>query len=215
MSSLLSIFLEIRRQILISGTVEVTFFPVRFHQFDRSVAYMFAVHLLQTPQKVISILKRNKSITSTLACASVSDHSGHLKWREPSKDTWQDLVVDLVTEVAAKYSVIIFRPILHSLVLPDFSCCLSQSVLFYFLFLLLLLYLFTILRFAVPFPFVLVFFFLFIIIRGSFLIFHFLRFDLFFCFWLRVIDVFVFKHHVELIIKLFNFLFFWQLDRLL
>lgn len=87
MGCLLCILLEIRWQHLISRTIEISIFPVGFHQLYRSVAHMFSIHFFKTVEKVIWIGEGDKTIASSLSCSSVSNDSGHLKGRVSPEDT--------------------------------------------------------------------------------------------------------------------------------
>ena len=121
MSLLLSIFLEIRRQQLISCTVYISLFPTGFHQFNRTISDMFAIHLLQSVEKISRISKWNKSIPSSFTCSPISYYSRHLKRRVSPKYTCEYLVINFVSQISTEYSIVILRPILHSLIFPNFS----------------------------------------------------------------------------------------------
>lgn len=136
MSLFLCVFLKVRRQKLIFIAIQISLFPTRLHQFHRSVSNMLSVHLFESIQEIIWICKRNKSIASCFASSSVSHYSCHLERTIASEDTRKNLIVDFIAQIAAKYSVVILRPILHCFIFPHFTCCFSQSLhLFLFLFL--------------------------------------------------------------------------------
>lgn len=117
----MTVLFEVRGKKLVVGTTQIPLFPVGLGEFDWPIAHVFAIYLLQRIQKIIRITKGNKTIPPWMTRPPISNHSRHIKWTISAKHTRQNLIINLNPQITTKYTIVIFRPVLHRLVLPYFS----------------------------------------------------------------------------------------------
>lgn len=79
------------------------------------------VHLLHCPNKVLGVLEADEAVALALACALVPDHLGALERRELVEGARQQLVIDVVTQVAAKDAKIVVGPIAQRRIFPGLA----------------------------------------------------------------------------------------------
>ena len=81
---------------------------------------MFSIHFFESVQEVVWVGEGHEAVSSGLACSAISNHPRHLEGGISTEDGAQDIIVDLIAEISAEDPVIVFRPVLHSLILPHF-----------------------------------------------------------------------------------------------
>jgi len=206
---LLSIFLEIGWQLLVSLAVQVSVFPVGFCYFDRPVANIFPVHLLQCTQEVIRFREWDKTVAFSFTCSSIPDDPCHLEGSISPENTSKDLIIDLISKISTKNAIVILGPIFHGFILPDFSGSFSQN---FDRFVFLFLDLFAL----VTNDFIFLFFLALTCLLNLRFFFGHLFFGIFLLvFWLcyfAQVEIFVLEHVVKLLIEKFQLLVFWQFD---
>ncbi len=122
----LAVCFEIRWKQLVLSTIYVSIFPVTFNYFCWSISNILSIHLLQHVQEISWLSKWYKPIPPGLASPSISDYSSHIK-RGIScpKYIWKNLISCLITQVSHKNPIVVFGPLFHCFVLPDYASNLS------------------------------------------------------------------------------------------
>lgn len=92
--------------------------PLTLTQLNRPIPHILPIHLFQGNCQVSRISKANKSIPFGLPTPLVPHNPSHVERREPCECLGEDVIVDLVAEVAAEEAVVVFGPVGEGGVLP-------------------------------------------------------------------------------------------------
>ena len=121
--------------LLRSHNFNISIFPIGLSQFDGSASNIFPVQFFHGPSKIGRVLETDETEPLCLVALFVSNHFCSDEGGVSTEGPNQNLVCDVITEVAAKKSKIVDVPFFQSFVLPYLSSTNTNNSLLLFCFL--------------------------------------------------------------------------------
>ena len=107
--------------LLIFLAIKTPLFPVGLLHYNRGRAHILAIHLLERGQIVPRIAQRDEPVSLVFEGLVVADHLRPLKGLVPPERIPEDVVGDLLVDVADEEPVVVIRPLEEALIPSDLA----------------------------------------------------------------------------------------------